>query len=107
MDTIIIVVSFAIGMLIGALVNRRTKRLKVPPWITSVIICVLLFLLGIEIGSNREAIQSLGQIGLSALLLTIGAVVGSVALGIVMWRITGKYLDKKNDHKTNSADPQR
>lgn len=94
MDTIIIVVSFAIGMLLGALVNRRTKRLKVPSWATQVIICVLLFLLGIEIGSDHEAINSLGQIGLSALLLTVGAVAFSVGLGWGMWHLIGKYMDK-------------
>lgn len=96
MDTIIIVASFAVGMLIGALINRRTKRLTVPSWLSSVIICILLLLLGIEIGSDHEAINSLGQIGISALLLTIGAVVCSVLLGWGMWRFIGKYMDKKN-----------
>lgn len=96
MDTIIIVVSFAIGMLIGALVNRRSQKLKVPSWATSVIICILLFLLGIEIGSDHDAINSLGQIGVTALLLTIGAVVFSVALGWGVWHLIGKYMDKKN-----------
>lgn len=103
MDTVIIVVSFALGMLIGALVNRRTKRLAVPSWITSVIICVLLFLLGIEIGSDHEAINSLGQIGLSALLLTIGAVVLSVAFGWALWHFSSKYIEKKK--RNNSAEP--
>ena len=96
MDTIIIVASFAVGMLIGALINRRSKRLTVPSWLSSVIICILLFLLGIEIGSDHDAINSLGQIGISALLLTIGAVVCSVLLGWGMWRFIGKYMEKKN-----------
>lgn len=105
MDTVIIVVSFAIGMLIGALVNRRTKRLAVPSWITSVIICILLFLLGIEIGSDHEAINSLGQIGLSALLLTIGAVVLSVVFGWALWHFSSKYLEKKKKNKSVKEEP--
>lgn len=71
------------GMLIGYLL--RNKRLH---WIHKVItalIWLLLFLLGIDVGSNEAIIKGLHSIGLEAAIITIGAVIGSTLCAWGLW----------------------
>lgn len=71
------------GMLTGYLL--RNKRL---PWIHRVItllIWLLLFLLGIDVGGNDAIINGLHAIGLEALFITLAAVAGSVLAAWGLW----------------------
>jgi len=71
------------GMLIGYLL--RNKRLN---WIHKVItflIWLLLFLLGIDVGSNNAIMKGLHSIGLEAAIITIGAVIGSILFAWALW----------------------
>lgn len=43
-------------------------------------VLLLLGSMGVELGGNAAIMESLGQIGISAAVLAIGAVVGSIAL---------------------------
>ncbi len=52
----------------------------------SCIICVLLFLMGISIGSNDVLMRSLPQLGWHALLLTLAAIIGSVLCAALLWK---------------------
>ena len=56
-------------------------------------IYLLLFLLGITVGTNETIVNNLDKIGLNALLLTIGAVTGSV---LVSW-ITYTLFFRKDE----------
>ncbi|MBQ8888599.1 MAG: LysO family transporter [Bacteroidaceae bacterium] len=72
------------GMLLGFLL--REKQLS---WIHSIItylIWILLFLLGIEVGSNEQIIKGLHSLGLEAILLTIGGTLGSVITAWALWK---------------------
>ena len=51
-----------------------------------VLIWVLLFLLGIEVGGNESIIRNLSTLGIEALLLTMGAVLGSILAACGLWR---------------------
>lgn len=71
------------GMLIGYLL--RNKRLT---WIHKVItalIWLLLFLLGIDVGSNEAIVKGLHAIGLEAAVITLAAVIGSTLLSWMLW----------------------
>ena len=72
-----------LGMALGFLLRDQ-------PWITSLTRCVtpaimlLLFALGISVGSNELLMQSLPRLGGAALALTVAGIVGSfVCVGLI------------------------
>ena len=66
------------GMLFGFLL--RNKRLSWIHKIITLLIWVLLFLLGIDVGGNEAIIKGLHTLGLEALIITLAAVTGSTTL---------------------------
>ena len=72
------------GMLLGYLLRKRSLR-KIHKVIT-VIIWLLLFTLGIEVGGNEQIIKGLHTLGLEALILTIGGPLGSVIAAWALWK---------------------
>lgn len=50
-------------------------------------IYLLLFLLGISVGSNETIISNIGKIGMQSLLLTAGAVSGSVFFSWIIYKL--------------------
>lgn len=66
------------GFLFGLLLKRRVKLPTSA--ITMASICLLLFILGLEIGGNDELLGNLPTMGLTALIVTVLAVLGSVVL---------------------------
>ena len=72
------------GMLAGYLLrNKDLSRIQA---LITLLIWVLLFILGIEVGSNDDIIRGLHTIGLEALLLTFGGTLGSVIAAWALWR---------------------
>lgn len=68
----------AAGAVIG---SRPAVRSRPLPWLGKfqfLALMILITALGVKLGANDEVISSLGQIGLSALLLTVLAIAGSV-----------------------------
>lgn len=80
------------GMLLGYLLRRRD--LKKIHQIITLLIWLLLFILGIEVGSNEQIIKGLHTIGLEAVILTLGGTLGSVIAAWALWRVLYK---KKGD----------
>lgn len=69
----------ALGVFLGSRKAVRGKNLK---WLSTLQTFALIFLilaLGVEIGADEQVISSLGTIGLSALVVTLLALIGSVA----------------------------
>ena len=58
--------------------------------IITVLIWALLFLLGIEVGTNPKIIGGLQNLGVEALVLTIGGSVGSVLASWWLWNHVSK-----------------
>ena len=76
------------GMLLGYLLRKRDlKRIHS---IITLLIWLLLFILGIEVGSNEQIIKGLHTIGLEAVILTLGGTLGSVIAAWALWRILYK-----------------
>lgn len=83
------------GMLIGYLFKRKEVT-----WIGKVItvlIWLLLFLLGIDVGSNQVIMSGLHTIGLEALLIAIAAVMGSVVGARLLWNWINKNLKNETE----------
>lgn len=87
MFTVIAIMS--LGILLGYLVRRKNIR-GVISGATTVLIWLLLFILGIEVGHNRQVIESLGTLGLEALFIAILSLLGSCIAAWILWRYTIK-----------------
>ena len=72
------------GILLGYLLRKRD--LKKIHQIITLLIWLLLFILGIEVGSNEQIIKGLQTIGLEAVILTLGGTLGSVIAAWALWR---------------------
>lgn len=86
------------GMLLGYLLRRRD--LKKIHQIITLLIWLLLFILGIEVGSNEQIIKGLHTIGLEAVILTLGGTLGSVIAAWALWRVL--YKRKETEHERKS-----
>lgn len=89
------------GMLTGFALRKNSRILKVNEKLTSIAIYILLFLLGISVGLNKTIIQHLDKIGIQALIITFGAISGSV---IALWMIYRLWFKKL---ESNSGDDEK
>ena len=82
------------GMLLGFLM--RQKRLSRIHQIITIFIWLLLFLLGVEVGSNEQIIKGLHSLGLEAIILTLGGTLGSVIAAWGLWKIIYKKEENQS-----------
>ena len=78
-----------VGILLGSLTRNRFK-IKLSGAIM-VVICLLLFVLGLELGHNKELLSSFATIGVSAIAISVLAVTGSCITGWLFY----KFIYKK------------
>ena len=71
------------GMAVGFLLRKR--RLKIVPHAVTVLIWLLLFLLGIEVGSNPQVINGISSLGLEALWLSVAGMAGTLLFSWALW----------------------
>lgn len=72
------------GMAVGFLMRKR--RLCVVPHLVTVLIWLLLFLLGVEVGSNPQVINGITSLGLEALWQSVAGLAGTIAFSWALWR---------------------
>ena len=76
------------GMAVGFLMRKR--RLKLVPHAVTVLIWLLLFFLGVEVGENPQVIEGITSLGLEALWLALAGLAGTILLSWALWRWTRK-----------------
>lgn len=81
----------------------RNKKISFLGRIITALIWVLLFLLGIEVGSNPRIIGGIQTLGLEAVVLTFGGSAGSVLFAWALW----KYVTAKQMKSSGSADTEK
>ena len=81
------------GIAVGYLLRKRNIRFI--SHIITVLIWLLLFLLGIEVGSNPRIVMGMQTLGIEALLLTIGGSIGTTLCAWILW----KYVSRKEADK--------
>lgn len=81
-----LLVALFAGALVGLALRGRQRTIKAVDTATSATIFVLLFLLGLTLGSNDTVMQALRQLGWQALVLSLSSVAGSVALSTILYR---------------------
>ena len=90
----LIVVSLMLcGIAVGYML--RNKNTHIVSRIITVLIWLLLFLLGIEVGSNPRIVMGMQTLGIEALLLTIGGAVGTTLCAWLLWI----YVSRKEASK--------
>lgn len=79
-----------IGIIAGYFL-RRIPDIKIIGKLITGFIFLLLFFLGIAVGHNEKIVNNLTTIGLQALIITMGAIAGSVG---VAWFVYKKFFEK-------------
>ena len=87
---IAILLVLSAGILLGLLLVKQTRVHQLNTHLLNGAIYLLLFLLGISVGSNREIIQNLGKIGYEAILIAVASIAGSVLLSGVLFKLLFK-----------------
>lgn len=84
------------GIGIGYLFRR--KNLNGIHKVITVLIWILLYLLGMEVGNNQAIIEGLQTIGTDALVITVAAVTGSACFAWLLWR----FINPKKERSSQS-----
>lgn len=68
------------GMVVGYIIRKKSMLIKINDKLIMYAIYLLLFILGLSIGANEVIMKNLPTLGLKALALTLGGVIGSILL---------------------------
>ncbi|MFI3261736.1 MAG: LysO family transporter [Rikenellaceae bacterium] len=82
----------AIGVILGRML--KSKNLEFVNKLVSVLIWLLLLLLGISVGANDKVMSSLDTIGISALILSSLATLGSCVAAWALYKFVFKAKGK-------------
>ena len=83
-----------IGFILGYVLRNKSKFILFSNKATTLIIYLLLFLLGIGVGLNKTIVSNMAKIGLQAILITFGAVLGSLILAYITYTL---FFIQKNE----------
>lgn len=84
----VIIALMLTGMLLGYLM--RNARLSWINKLITLLIWLLLFLLGVNIGGDEKVIKGLYTLGIEAVIITLAALAGSIVAAWALWRILYK-----------------
>lgn len=76
-------------MICGVLLGRLLSKYGFVKTITQSIfpiVLILLFLMGVSIGTNETIISNLNTLGVEALIITGGALIGTLTGAALLWR---------------------
>ncbi|MDE5913118.1 MAG: lysine exporter LysO family protein [Muribaculaceae bacterium] len=83
-----ILTMMALGIMVGYFVRRMQLK-----WLDNVqigFVWLLLFLLGAEAGGNERVVRWIASLGLEAFAISLGGVLGSSVLAMLLWRKAGR-----------------
>lgn len=111
----IVILFIFLGILSGVLCRKLSTGARISltdvaaRWqgrIVTWLIWLLLFLLGIEVGSNEMIVRSLPTLGVEALLLSSAATLGCCVLAWMLWRVSKNNTVQENAKKETSAEKE-
>ena len=91
----IVIATMSGGIIFGYLMRRH--RLTHISRLTTGFIWVLLFVLGIEVGSNPNIMKSLHTLGFESLLIAVMSTMGSVIAAMLLWKSVKKDKEKNDE----------
>ncbi len=92
---VVIISMILLGIVAGYFLRRR--KLRYLDNIVMGIIWLLLFLLGVEAGSDERIVRWIASLGMEAFAISLGGVAGSSVLSLILWRFTSKNGCGKGD----------
>lgn len=111
----LVILFIFLGILSGVLCRKLSTGARISltdvaaRWqgrIVTWLIWLLLFLLGIEVGSNEMIVRSLPTLGVEALLLSSAATLGCCVLAWMLWRVSKNNTVQENAKNETSADKE-
>ena len=75
---LVIVLFFLAGIALGRLLRGRHGVIGLTDRLTMGSVYILLFVLGLSVGTNQEVLSHIGTLGVQAAILAVGAIAGSV-----------------------------
>lgn len=82
-----ILIIMVMGILCGFLLRRKESIIKMIEPLLNWAVYILLFLIGIGVGINKIVVERLGVIGFQALVITLGAVLGSSLFAFFCYKL--------------------
>lgn len=92
---IAVILFFAVGILLGHVLRHRSKTIALADSLTMWTIYLLLFVLGLSVGINRQILQNIGSLGFQAAVLAAAAIVGSVLASQLVRLGLGRPADEE------------
>ena len=111
----IVILFIFLGILSGVLCRKLSTGARISHtdvvalWhgrIVTWLIWLLLFLLGIEVGSNEMIVRSLPTLGVEALLLSLAATLSCCVLAWMLWRFSKNNTVQENAKNETSAEKE-
>lgn len=111
----IVILFIFLGILSGVLCRKLSTGARISltdvaaRWqgrIVTWLIWLLLFLLGIEVGSNEMIVRSLPTLGVEALLLSSAATLGCCVLAWMLWSVSKNNTVQEDAKKETSAEKE-
>jgi len=84
---LIVVLFLFSGILIGYVLKNKQSIIRITERLSTWFIYLFLFLLGISVGANEEVIKNFGRLGIQAIILAFGAVLGSVISAYFVYKV--------------------
>ena len=88
----IVIACMIAGIGLGYLL--RNQKIRFIKGFIITLIWLLLFLLGLEIGTNKDLVSQFGKLGLEAFLLATAGTMGSVFFAKLLWNFIQKKQQK-------------
>ena len=95
----------AAGIGAGYLLRRRDLRHLGK--IISMLIWLLLFLLGVEVGGDDRIVRGIGSLGVEAVIISVAGVLGSVVLAMALWRLSSGKAEKGRQETLTTDNHER
>jgi uncharacterized membrane protein YbjE (DUF340 family) len=81
-----ILIVLTAGILVGLMIVSKPGLHRINNHLLNWSIYLLLFLLGISVGTNEEVIRNLGKIGYEAIAIAVASITGSVLFSGLLYR---------------------
>ena len=91
---IILISLFLLGILLGWMFRKIEKLEAISGRLTFASIALLLFLLGLGVGANDEVRNHLDTLGLTALLIAVFSIAGSILMAWLTWKLFYRKNEK-------------
>jgi uncharacterized membrane protein YbjE (DUF340 family) len=82
------------GLCVGWLIRGRQAWVRASERLVTGFVYLMLFLLGLGVGANPEMTRNISNLGLQAVGITVFALTGSIAAGLLCSRVLSHHHER-------------